>query len=93
MKENPFEQIDQRLANIEKLLKEKQDAATGPAPQDELLTREATAKLLDISPPTLWKWTKRGDLKAYYKGNKVYYKRSEVIASLTEINKGKLKAA
>lgn len=90
MTPNPFEQIDQRLSNIEKLLREKQPA---PAPQEELLTREATAKLLDISPPTLWKWTKRGDLKAYHKGNKVYYKRSEVIASLTVIDRAKLKAA
>ncbi len=52
----------------------------------ELLTREETAKYLKVSLTTLWHWSKKGILKSYGIGNRVYYKRSEVEASLQRIN-------
>jgi len=51
----------------------------------ELLTREETAKYLKVSLTTLWHWSKKGILKSYGIGNRVYYKRSEVEASLQRI--------
>jgi len=54
--------------------------------QDELLTREDTCLLLKISLTSLWNWTKKGKLKAYGMGNRVYYKRGELMESLTRIN-------
>ncbi|MNQ42530.1 Helix-turn-helix domain protein [compost metagenome] len=53
---------------------------------DELLTREEACLLLKISLTSLWNWTKKGKLKAYGIGNRVFYKRGELIESLIRIN-------
>jgi excisionase family DNA binding protein len=53
---------------------------------DELLTREQTAKLLKISLVTLHVWTKKNIVPAYRIGNKVRYKKGEVLASLRQMN-------
>lgn len=52
----------------------------------DILTREETAKLLSISLPTLWNWTKKNILTAYGIGGRVYYKKDEVIQALIQIN-------
>lgn len=48
-------------------------------PENDLMTREAVCKLLSINKVTLWKHTKTGKLKSYGIGNRVMYKRSEVL--------------
>lgn len=53
---------------------------------DELLTREEACLLLKISLTSLWNWTKKGKLKAYGIGNRVFYKRGELMESLIRIN-------
>ena len=53
---------------------------------DELLTREESCLLLKIGLTSLWNWTKKGKLKAYGIGNRVYYKKSELKESLVRIN-------
>lgn len=53
---------------------------------DELLTREEACLLLKISLTSLWNWTRKGKIKAYGIGNRVYYKRGELIESLVRIN-------
>jgi len=42
--------------------------------QETLMTRTETAKYLKVNCTTLWHWTKKGKLKAYGLGNRVYYK-------------------
>lgn len=54
---------------------------------DELLTREETCKFLSIDSSTLWAWTNKGRVKAYGIGNRRYYKRSELLESLTLLKK------
>lgn len=49
---------------------------------DEPLTVEKTAALLDVAPQTVHQWRKRGFLIGYKLGHRVYFKRSEVMASL-----------
>ena len=49
---------------------------------EELLTREETAKLLKTSLVSLWDWTKKGKLNSYRMGNKVYYKKGEILKAL-----------
>ena len=56
-------------------LKDKED-------KDKLLTREQVCELLTISMTTLHVWTKSGKLKSYGIGNRVYYKKSEILTSL-----------
>jgi len=53
---------------------------------EELLTREEAAKFLKIGLSTLKKWTDDSKLVAYGIGNRVYYKKSELMSSLQRLN-------
>jgi len=46
---------------------------------DTILTREEAAKFLKINITTLWNWSKRGILIPFGIGNRVYYKKQEII--------------
>jgi len=85
---NPFALLNERLDRIEKLLTDRpvQEVEPPHQPTDEtdLLTPKETAELLRISIPTLWRWQKKGKVKCYGIGGKRYYKRSEIVESLTE---------
>lgn len=54
--------------------------------QELLLTRLETANYLQINLTTLYIWTKKGKLKAYGLGNRVYYKKNEIDEALIRIN-------
>jgi excisionase family DNA binding protein len=43
--------------------------------QETLMTRTETAKYLKADISTIHNWTKKGKLKAYGLGNRVYYKK------------------
>lgn len=63
-------------------------ATTLQNPDNEiLLTREETAKMLSVSLVTLWTWTKSDIIPAYRIGNKVRYKKAEVLTALQQMNK------
>ena len=66
---------------FEKLLKQFQ-----PKIPTEYLTRNEVKELLKIDLSTVHNWTKRGKLKSYGIGNRVYYKRSEVEAAIKPLN-------
>ena len=68
--QNQFEELKQELHKVRD--------------QEELLTREEAANLLKINSSTLWLWTKKGKLPSYGIGNRVYYKRSEIMESLVK---------
>lgn len=53
---------------------------------DQLMTRQQTADFLSVNLATLWRYTKSGVLPAHQIGNRVYYKRSEILESLECIN-------
>lgn len=83
--ENPFELILEKLERIEIAI---QNLNVPPKNDDEdiILSRLETAQLLKISFTTLWKYTKNGKLKSYGIGNKVFYKKDEVLKSIKGIN-------
>ena len=54
---------------------------------DELLSRTETAKILKVELTTLWSWTKKGKITAYGIGNRVYYKRGEIMKALIILNR------
>lgn len=56
-------------------------------PEGVLLNREEVCKMLSINKTTLWKYTKLGKLKSYGIGNRVLYKRNEVLECLTLLKK------
>ena len=55
-------------------------------PENELMTRDEVCKMLSFNKTSLWKHTKSGKLKSYGIGNRVLYKRSEVILAVKPIN-------
>ncbi|KAF2338031.1 helix-turn-helix domain-containing protein [Flavobacterium ginsenosidimutans] len=50
------------------------------------LTRDEVCELLSFNKTSLWKHTKSGKLKSYGIGNRVYYKRNEVLEAVKPIN-------
>jgi excisionase family DNA binding protein len=59
--------------------------------ENEFITREATAKRLGISLPTLNEYSKTGIIISYRLGSRVRYKSTEVEAALLKVQsvKGK----
>jgi excisionase family DNA binding protein len=57
-----------------------------PRNPTEYLTRNEVKELLQIDLSTVHNWTKKGKLKAYGIGNRIYYKRSEIENSIIAIN-------
>ena len=62
----------------------KNNSLTQP-PDQELLTRDETCKLLKVDSSTLWRWTNKGKVKAYGIGNRRFYKKEELISSLIQL--------
>jgi len=71
------EAIKEELSRVRKQLEEKDS--------EILLTREEVCAILKINKTSLWKWTKSGKLIRYVIGNRVLYKKSEVLESLKKI--------
>lgn len=78
-----LEQLAEALKPLLQLQKKVDESTSN---EDELLTREQVCKLLSINKTTLWKHTKSGKLKSLGLGNRVYYKRSEVLQAVKHLN-------
>jgi len=63
--------------------------AQGQPEEEQVLTREQAAHLLGVTLPTLREWTKKGVVPGYRLESRVFYKRSEVLASLQRIRTAK----
>ena len=57
-----------------------------PIEPTELLTRLETADLLKVNLTTLWNYTKQNKLTSYGIGNRVYFKRHEVLNAIIKLN-------
>jgi excisionase family DNA binding protein len=55
-------------------------------PLNEFIKRDEACELLSINLSSLWKHTKSGKLKSYGIGNRVLYKRAEVLEAVKPIN-------
>ena len=79
--------IDQLAIALKEVLAQKQ-SVDDPSKIDnnDLITREETCRLLSVSKTTLWKHTKSSKLKSYGMGNRVYYKKREVLNALQSLN-------
>ncbi|GEP50275.1 hypothetical protein FNO01nite_09470 [Flavobacterium noncentrifugens] len=56
-----------------------------PQQHNEYLTRKQVADLFDIDLSTLNNWSKSGKLSPCYKGNRVYFLRSEIDQSMVRL--------
>ncbi len=53
---------------------------------DELITREETASYFRVNVSTIRNWTRANILQKYSVGDRVYYKRSEIVAVPVPLN-------
>jgi len=60
-----------------------------PKPDEKYLTRQETAKILQVTLPTLSDWVKRGKIRAYKINTRVRFKKSDIDAALQEVVKYK----
>ena len=82
-------QIKNLLSEVVKPEIENLKQSFQPKEPVNLLTRKEAAKLLKINLSTLWAWTNKGIIKSYAIGNRIYYKRHEILQALTEIKNRK----
>lgn len=73
--------------NLKTQLSELKNELLSKDANEDLLTREQTCKFLQIDSSTLWHWTNKGKVKCYGIGNRRYYKRSELLESLSNLKK------
>ena len=76
----------EELANALVVLLNLNGSANNYQVEPELVTREEACKILSINKTSLWKHTKSGRLKSYGIGNRVYYKKSELLESIKPLN-------
>jgi excisionase family DNA binding protein len=81
--ENPFEIILEKLNSIEKAIEKTNASNSG---ENILLSVDETCELLKIKRTTLYVHTKNGKLTCYGLGNRVYYKKDEVLKSIIKTN-------
>ena len=70
------------LSGMSAILKESRDADLNAK---EWLNTKETQTLLKISSVTLWNWTKAGILKSHKIGNRLRYRKDEVLQALIKI--------
>lgn len=66
----------EQISELKQHLNSKED-------KDELLSRDQVLELLQVNASTLWHWQNKGKIKVYKFANKCYYKRSEIMDSIT----------
>jgi excisionase family DNA binding protein len=58
---------------------------SAPEPAPEFITRKETCRILGITLPTLNEWTKNGVIPAQRIGSRIRYLRTDVYASLKQV--------
>ncbi len=81
------QQLIEDLKNAFREVLEDSKPQTNSSLDKQLMTREEVCDLLQINKSTLWKRTKTGKIQSYGLGRRIYFKRSEVMESLTPLKK------
>ena len=80
------EQFEEAIRNAVKSQFDSLKREINPAkPKEEYLSRREVAELLKIELSTLHNWCKKGKLKPYGIGNRVYFLRSDIEKALTPL--------
>lgn len=80
------EKLDLLLSKVLEFEKTSTPQSKPDPESDDLVTPKEACQILGIAPSTLWKYKKQGRVKCYGISAKRFYKRSELIDSLTEVN-------
>jgi hypothetical protein len=84
----PEQLSEQIFNNVKGLLIDFKKSLSTSDP-DELITRTQACEFLQIDSSTLWAWTNKGKVKAYGIGNRRYYKKKEILDSLSPVKKAR----
>lgn len=79
-----FEALEKKIDQIKKDITPQNQRAEN----EDFITRAEVSRLLKVSVITVSDWAKKGVLKSYKCGNRVYFKKNEVIEA---IQKGGIK--
>ncbi|PZD79660.1 helix-turn-helix domain-containing protein [Mesonia sp. K7] len=79
------EQLEQLINRIVKEQLEKLKGLFKIKQSTDYLSREDVATLLKINKSTLHNWVKKGDLKSYGIGGRVYFKRAEIEEAMVKL--------
>lgn len=79
---NPFDALYQQLSEIKEMIATQGIGAQSSKKESLLLTRKEAMEFLNIRDTTIWKLTRDGVLTSYKIGNRVMYKRPELLAAL-----------
>jgi hypothetical protein len=84
---NPFDTIESRLDKIESLLLAiKPQAQTTQNPKTEKpISQTEAVEFLGKTRQTLISWRKKGVIKAYHLGGRIYYKPVELLEALQKL--------
>jgi excisionase family DNA binding protein len=90
--DNPFEQIDNRLASIESYLKEIVDVLKPrkeelPKQYDEILNIEEAANFLNLSKSTLYQMSSENRIPVSKFGKKLMFSRDELVQHIKKSRK------
>ena len=85
--QNPFEQIEARLSNIEALLLDikhqpKEQASSTQQENEELLTVEEAATFLRLSIPTIYGMISKGKIPVMKRSKRCYFSKVELLQYL-----------
>jgi excisionase family DNA binding protein len=89
---NPFELLNERLANIETLLLELKHKPEEDEKSENLTVKE-TAEFLKVSEQSIHNYIKKGFIPAQKMGRILLIKRAELNEALTEVKSLKYKRA
>jgi hypothetical protein len=85
---NPFEVLEKRLENIESLLVDiKHPPQQKTIDNEVLLDEDEACAFLKTNSVTLWRWVKAKKIKVYKFSHKNYYKRNEILETITSLQK------
>lgn len=79
-----LEQLAEAVVKLQQ--QQQQQPVAPPQPENEFITRVEVCKLLNFNKTSLWKHTKSGKLKSYGIGNRVLYRKNEVLEAVKPIN-------
>lgn len=78
----PF--INRIAIRTAEIIQSNQTAYSEQTEDDDLIVSKEACRLLKCTPVTLWRWEKKGRVKSYGICGKKYFKRSELLESLTQ---------
>lgn len=77
--------VEQVTANVLEVIQNKEESVQPDIFDEYIPKTEVRGKLASSS--TLWSWENKGKLKLYAIGGKRFYKRTDIEALFTEVNK------